>query len=387
MASTLTSVTDARTTAAAELTRARERTDAILAPLTDDELREQVSELQSPLVWDYAHIAYFEELWLLRRIGGLAPMRERHDDLYDAFRHARRERGSLPLLDPAAARAYATDVRQRVLELVERIEPNGDPLLDDAYVVGLVVQHELQHGETMLQTLALRDRAAGHAPDDEPLAGRGGTVALPYGPYAIGAVREPWAYDNERAPHRVVLGGVRIDRLPTINADYAMFVEEGGYDDPRLWSDGGWSWLQEEGAAAPLGWSLGTSGWMRARFGETRLLEPEAPVEHISFWEAEAYARWAGGRLPTEKEWEAAAPLLGGRGRVWEWTASAFLPYPGFSPFPYREYSEVFFGDDHRVLRGGSWATDPLVARTSFRNWDFPQRRQIFSGVRVAYDA
>lgn len=381
--------TSTRMTAIAELVRARRRTEALLEPLTDAELAEQVSPLQSPLVWDFAHIAYFEELWLLRRIGLSEPLHERHDDLYDAFRHARRERGSLPLLDPAAARRYATDVRERVLALLETLElDTGDPLLEGGFVVGLVVQHELQHGETMLQTLALRDRGSYHEPAAGPLrATRPGHVALEAGPYAIGAMAEPWAYDNERELHEVVLGPARIERLPVLNADYAIFVEEGGYDDRRLWSGAGWAWLEAAGAQAPLGWSLDRDGWTRTRFGEIELLEPDAPVEHVSFWEAEAFARYAGGRLPSEHEWEAAAPLLEGRGRVWEWTSSPFLPYPGFAPFPYREYSEVFFGDDHRVLRGGSWATDPLVARASFRNWDYPQRRQIFSGLRVAYDA
>ncbi len=368
---------------------ARARTKAILAPLSDDDLREQVSPLQSPLVWDFAHIAYFEELWLLRRIGSAAPLHARHDDLYDAFRHARRDRGRLPILHPAAARAYAAEVRERVLDELDTIDLDSpDPLLAGGFVVGLVVQHELQHGETMLQTLALRDRASGHAPESVALvASRPGTVALGAGPYAIGAIDEPWAYDNECASHQVALGPTRLDRLPVSNVDFGIFVETGGYADRRLWSDAGWAWLEDEGVRGPLGWSCSNaSGWTSTRFGETVLLEPEAPVEHVSFHEAEAYARFAGGRLPTEQEWEAAAPLLEGRGRVWEWTASALRPYPGFAAFPYKEYSEVFFGDDYRVLRGGSWAADPLVSRITFRNWDYPQRRQIFSGLRVAYD-
>ncbi len=379
-----------KTRIAAELERARSATDALLAPLADDELRRQVSPLQSPLVWDYAHIAYFEELWLLRRVAGATPLIEAHDDLYDAFRHARHERGELPILEPAAARAYASDVRGRVLDTLERVELDGDdPLRRDGFVFGMVLQHELQHRETMLQTLQLRDEPYPLPSSSEEAASSNGEASVPAGPVIVGTSTEPWAYDNERRAHELELRPFRIDSGPVTNARFLEFVDDGGYDDPRFWDTSGWAWRRNGGVALPLYWQRSGDGITRTRLGHHEPLPPHEPVRHVSWYEADAFARWAGARLPTEPEWEAAtrSGVLELTGAVWEWTASHFLPYPGFAAFPYAEYSEVFFGDEYRVLRGGSWATDPVVARTTFRNWDFPQRRQIFAGFRCARDA
>ena len=320
----------------AVLEHARKRTEALLEPLDDEQLTRQVSPLQSPLVWDLAHIGYFEELWLLRTgngdSGGL-------DDLYDSFAHERAKRGTLPILPPAEARAYVTNVREEVLERLSE-------LAQDDFLVGMVAQHELQHVETMSQTLAL----AGVAGTDAlPEVEAGGDVLVPGGPFTLGS-DEPWAYDNERPAHVVDLPPFRIDRALVTNAEYAQFAPP-----PSPGRD-------------------------------------NEPVQHVSWHQAEAYARWAGKRLPTEPEWEKAAKLLGdelehAHGAVWQWTSSVFDGYPGFRAFPYAEYSEVFFGKGYRVLRGGSWVTDPLVARPTFRNWDLPERRQIFSGIRCASDA
>jgi gamma-glutamyl hercynylcysteine S-oxide synthase len=335
------------------LEHARGRTEALLAPLSDEQLTRQVSPLQSPLAWDLAHIGHFEELWLLRRVGGRRPVSPKFDDLYDSFAHPRGERGRLPLLSPEAARAYVGAVRETVLGLLPELSFNGgDPLLERGFVVGMVAQHELQHAETMAQTLAL----AGLPEQGPPEIRASGEVTVPAGPFTLGS-REPWAYDNERPAHVVDLPPFRIDRALVTNGEYAAFVEDG--------------------AAAPPGWDPAA--------------RPHAPVQHVSFHEAEAYARWAGKRLPTEPEWEKAAKTVAGElehltGAVWQWTSSFFDGYPGFSAFPYAEYSEAFFGGDYRVLRGGSWSTDPLVARPTFRNWDLPERRQIFSGLRCARD-
>ena len=372
---------------AAELARAREATHRLLAPIPDDELVRQISPLQSPLVWDYAHIAYFEELWLLRRVCGDPPLHGHHDDLYNAFAHARGERADLPILAPAAARAYADTVRTRVLDRLDEVQLGPhDPLLDEGFVFGMVVQHELQHQETMLQTLSLGDfrydpPPRRPAPDLSP--GRPET-RIDTGVFLLGADDEPWAYDNERPRHERALDSYWIDRLPVSYGEFAAFVAE-GYGENAWWSDAGVAWRDAEGARGPLHVSDG----VRRRFGSTQDVPAHEPVQHVSWYEAEAYARWVGRRLPTEAEWEVAVRqgALAGVGSVWEWTSSPFEAYPGFRAFPYPEYSEVFFGPDHRVLRGASWATDPLVGRVSFRNWDFPQRRQIFSGFRCARDA
>jgi iron(II)-dependent oxidoreductase len=358
------------------LERARRRTEDLLEPLTDEQLTRQISPLQSPLVWDLAHIGHFEELWLLRRVGGRSAVSSEYDDLYDSFAHARGERGRLPILPPQAARGYVREVREAVLALLPELSlDDGDPLLERGFVVGMVVQHELQHAETMAQTLALAG-LPGPAPQGPPEVSASGEVTVPGGPFTLGSAY-PWAYDNERPAHLVKLPPFRIDRALVTNADYAAFVDAGGYRDRDVWSAQGWGWREAERADRPIFWD--------------RAALPHAPVQHVSFHEAEAYARWAGKRLPTEPEWEKAAKTVAGelehvRGGVWQWTSSSFDGYPGFSAFPYPEYSEAFFGDKYRVLRGGSWFTDPLVARSTFRNWDLPQRRQTFSGLRCACD-
>jgi gamma-glutamyl hercynylcysteine S-oxide synthase len=322
----------------------RRRTEARVAPLTDEQLARQYSPLQSPLVWDLAHIGYFEELWLLRAVVGRTPLRV-DDGLYDSFEHVRSERGDLQLLSPAATRDYLAEVREQVLALLPTLAfDHGDPLLENGFVVGMVAQHELQHVETMTQTLEL----AGFPTGTPPRVEASGEIRVEGGPFTLGST-DPWAYDNERPAHDVDLAPFWIDRALVTNAEFAKFAEHDFSD-------------------------------------------PDAPVEHVSFQDAEAYARWAGKRLPTEPEWEKAAKILGSelehaRGAVWQWTSSFFAGYPGFRAFPYPEYSEVFFGRDYRVLRGGSWTTDPLVARPTFRNWDLPERRQIFAGIRCASDA
>ena len=377
-----------RTAIAGTLERARSRTLSVLAPFSEEQLCVQVSSLQSPLVWDFAHIGHFEELWLLRTVGGGEPLHEEHDDVYDAFAHERSERGELPYLPPAAARAFVDDVRARSLRLLDHVPVNGDRLLAEGFVFGLVVQHELQHIETMAQTMQLGGLPA--QIDPPPVVRSSGEIALAGGRIVLGAgPDEPWAYDNERPAHEVELAPYRIDRALTTNADYLAFMNDGGYENRLVWSDEGWAWREAEQATAPLYWQRDGGKWLRTRFGVTEPVPADEPVMHVCFWEAEAFARSAGKRLPTEAEWECAArtgELEHATGAVWQWTSSPFEPYPGFQPFPYPEYSEVFFGDEYRILRGGSYLTDPLVARLSFRNWDYPQRRQIFSGIRCARD-
>ncbi|HEV7769856.1 MAG TPA: SUMF1/EgtB/PvdO family nonheme iron enzyme [Solirubrobacterales bacterium] len=360
---------------AERLSEARERTLDLIEPLDDEQLNTVYSPLLSPLAWDLGHIANFEELWLVQTIGDREPL---HGDLgrfYDAIENPRKSRGELPILRDAELRAYMGDVRERTLEVLEEVEigPDAeDRLLRDGFVYELLLAHELQHNETMLQLLQMVEGYepvhADLAPPVESVGPGSEMVAVERGGYEIGAGPAGFAYDNERPRHRVELAPFEIDLVPVTNAAYVEFVEATRTEPPLYWErDGG-------------------GGWVTDAMGARRKIDPGHPITHISWHQADAFARWAGKRLPSEHEWEAAHDLLDSVGRVWEWTSSDLLPYPGFEAFPYREYSEVFFGDEHKVLRGGSWATHPTVARSSFRNWDLPQRRQIFSGLRCVRD-
>jgi gamma-glutamyl hercynylcysteine S-oxide synthase len=426
-------IPDLKSALAEELHAARRRTLELLAPLPDKELIKQHSPLMSPLAWDLAHTGHFEELWLLRRIAGERESDGRFDRIYDAFESPRAERPELDLLSPAEARAYVADVRSRVLDVLARVDlDSGERLLRDAFVYRMIIQHEYQHQETILATLQLRDGSYpfDDAPDPSIEPARA-EVLVEGGAFVMGTDDEAWAYDNERHPHEVELPAFWIDTVPVSNAAFLEFIEAGGYADPGHWSEEGWAWRKESGVQHPQFWQL-NGEWTRLRFGRREPLPADEPVQHVCWFEADAYARWAGKRLPTEAEWEKAATWDAAEGKrrypwgdddpvpeqanlgqhrfrpaatgsfaegespwgcrqllgdVWEWTSSDFLPYPGFEAFPYREYSEVFFGSEYKVLRGGSWATHPLVARATFRNWDYPIRRQIFAGFRCARDA
>jgi iron(II)-dependent oxidoreductase len=374
---------------AAGLADARERTLGLVAGLGDDDLERVHSALMSPLVWDLGHIAAFEDLWLVHRHGGQPMLRPEMGDVYDAFETPRAQRGDLPFLRRAEALDYLAEVRGRVLEPLA-----GGRGIDDPTMHELVIRHELQHAETMLQTLQLA-RIPGHEPAVDlpaPAAYPGATglelVDVPGGPCEIGASAEGFAYDNERPRHVVELAAFRIGRTPVTNATWLTFAEGGGYERREWWSDEGWAWKEDQDITHPGGWTDDGREW---RLGRCEPIALHTPVVHISWFEADAFARSIGARLPTEFEWEKAATwdqrILTGVGDVWEWTAGRFDGYPGFRFHPYREYSEVFFGGDHRVLRGGSRATSRRVATATFRNWDHPQRRQIFSGLRIARDA
>jgi iron(II)-dependent oxidoreductase len=369
--------------ALAALDTVREQTLALVGHLNDDELRMVLSPIMSPLVWDLAHIAAYEDLWLAQRHGGLELSRPDLAEMYDAFETPRSVRGKIELLDPEQARTYLEDVRARSAQaLAER----G---VGDGTIYELVLRHELQHSETMRQTMALAGLLPAGEPPLERLAmnealasdvGRVGDtsadnwVHVPAGPFDMGARPDGFAYDNERPRHTVELPAFEIARRPVSNASWMSFSEGGGYERHEWWSDEGWAWKCLEDITQHPGVASG---------------HPDAPACHVSWFEAEAYAKASGARLPSEAEWEKAATrgLLSGVGYVWEWASSRFDGYPGFVAHPYREYSEVFFGGDYRVLRGGSWATSPRVGTVTFRNWDHPIRRQIFAGVRLAREA
>jgi iron(II)-dependent oxidoreductase len=361
--------------ALAALDDARAGTLTLVADISDGDLERVHSPIMSPLVWDIGHIAAYEDLWLANRHAGLELLRPDLAELYDAFETPRAVRGEIEALGPAAARDYLEAVRARTSEALMR---DG---LGDGTICEMVLRHELQHAETMRQTMAIAgllppaDLARRNKPLPEPANGGPRWIELPAGPFAIGSTEEGFAYDNERPRHTVEVAAFQIARRPVSNASWMRFSEGGGYERREWWSDEGWAWKQEYDIAHHPAIAAG---------------EPTAPACHVSWFEADAFARAHDARLPTEAEWEQAATseqeTLVGIGLVWEWTSSTFHGYPGFSPFPYREYSEVFFGEDYRVLRGGSWATHPRVASPTFRNWDLPVRRQIFAGVRLARD-
>jgi iron(II)-dependent oxidoreductase len=355
------------------LETARERTLALVGHLDDEQLQRVHSPLMSPLVWDLGHIAAYEDLWLAHRHGELELLRPQLADLYDAFETPRAIRGDIEALGPRDARAYLEAVRTRT---VETIAERG---VGDGVICEMVIRHELQHGETMRQTLAIagllsaEDAAAADCPlqaDAEDLQ----WLRVGAGSFEMGSGADGFAYDNERPRHSVQLGAFELAQRPASNAELLAFAADGGYERRELWSEQGWSWRcgQQPHALHPT----------------IAAGHPDAPACHLTWFEAEAFARASDARLPSEAEWEKAASdsQLGELGRVWEWTRTAFDGYPGFVAHPYREYSEVFFGEDYRVLRGGSWATDARVASPRFRNWDLPQRRQIFAGVRLARD-
>jgi gamma-glutamyl hercynylcysteine S-oxide synthase len=419
------------------LTEARARTLALVASVSNEDLERVHSPLMSPLVWDLGHIAAFEDLWLVHRYGGKPLLRDDLADVYDAFETPRADRGDLPFLGPAQAREYLDEVRARTIDVIEE-RGVGDGLVHE-----MVVRHEHQHNETMLQTVQLA-RLADYRIDARSPAQNGShrsrrrprtsltgleLVEIPAGECSIGAPAHGFAYDNERPVHRTGLRAYLIGRAPITNATYLTFVEGGGYERREWWSDEGWAWKEQYDITRPLAWTADCRcEW---RLGALEPLDPESPVVHVSWFEADAFARSQSARLPTEYEWEKAATwdqetqsprpypwgndppvpgvhanvdhlglgpappgdheqgaspygCLGMIGDVWEWTASDFTGYPGFTAFPYREYSEVFFGSTYKVLRGGSWASRARVVTPSFRNWDYPQRRQIFSGIRIA---
>jgi iron(II)-dependent oxidoreductase len=359
-----------------DLGAARERTLALVAALDEAQLERVHSPIMSPLVWDLAHIAAYEDLWLGHRHGGLQLLRPELATLYDAFETPRAVRGEIEALGPADARAYMAAVSARTAEVI------AERGVADGVLCEMVLRHELQHTETMRQTMAIAGLLSGAdtAAADAPLASEDpptGWLEVPTATFGMGAATESFAYDNERPRHTVELPAFAIARHPVSNQSWMSFSEGGGYERREWWSREGWAWKEEHDITHHPAVAKG---------------HPEAPVCHVSWFEADAFARAHDARLPTEAEWERAAtwtqrhpaPVLAGVGRVWEWTRSHFVGYPGFEPYPYREYSQVFFGGDYRVLRGGSWATHPRVASPSFRNWDLPQRRQIFAGVRLA---
>jgi iron(II)-dependent oxidoreductase len=392
-----------------------------------------------PVIWDLGHIAHFEQLWLVDNTRGEIRFSEM-PGIFNPFENPRSVRGGLELPSRADAIDLLATIRRNVLANLEVTSlENGSPLLRDGFVYSMVLQHEYQHDETILQTMQLKQGAPYAAPRAMPLPEPsfdiepGSTVRFQGGRVIIGTNDRTEAYDNERPAHEVEVAPFEIDVTPVTREDYLAFMDDGGYRRRELWSKAGWTWLHDAKVEAPKYWFRENDEWRVRTMDRVGPAAARVPVCHVCWFEADAYARWAGRRLPTEIEWEVAVswdPVAGVKrkypwgdtepgpmhanldqlsfdvatvgayplnvspigchgmiGDVWEWTASDFDGWPGFEAWPYPEYSEAFFGNEYKVLRGGSWATHCGAVRNTFRNWDYPIRRQIFSGFRCARDA
>jgi iron(II)-dependent oxidoreductase len=409
---------------------ARRRTLELIADLDDSQLLGPSLAIVNPLLWEIGHVAWFQERWVLRHTNRRPPLRADADALYDSAAVAHDTRWDLRLPPRAQTLRYMVDVQDHVLERLSR-----RPTPEEVYFTLLTIFHEDMHTEAFTytrQTLsypAPQLYGAHAAPNIEGNAQWSGDVAVTGGSFLPGANRdEAFVFDNEKWAHPVELKPFAIARAPVTQAEFAEFVEDGGYHRPELWEAAGWTWRERLGTEHPVYWRRNGTSWQRRDFDRWVPMETYRPVIHISWYEADAYCRWAGRRLPSEAEWEAAAswPADGGPkrrfpwgpesptreqanldgfalgcagvaahaagdsscgcrqliGNVWEWTASDFLPYPGFVPDPYKEYSAPWFGD-HKVLRGGCWATRARLLRNTWRNFYRPDRRDVFAGFRT----
>lgn len=392
------------------LQQCRSRTLDLFSGIDSETLSCQAHADFSPVGWHLGHIAYTEAYWILERCAGLPPKFPQYHQLFDADGLPKSERQHLPPLEEI--RDYVDAVRTEILTYLETA-----PLEKQERLWQWLIQHESQHSETITLILQLQRASAAELyhpttnKQSSPLSTE--MVKIPAGEFYMGS--NEGAQDNERPAHRIHLDTYWIDRYPVTCEQYREFIAAGGYQNRRWWSEEGWQWLQSHPVAQPLYW-WNSPDW------------DQHPVCGVSWYEAQAYARFVGKRLPTEAEWEKAASwdkaagckhsypwgevppsaktcnhdtLVGHTtpanaypagqsaygcydmlGNVWEWTASWFDGYEGFQRYPYRGYSQVYFDNQHRVLRGGSWATRPWALRASWRNWYYPSVRQILAGFR-----
>jgi len=439
-----------------QLHEARARLLDLVEDLDDQQMIGPRLAIVNPLRWEIAHVAFFQEFWLLRHLLGFDAIRPAPhldpDKLYDSARVAHDTRWDLPLPSKPETIAYTRRILDRVVE--ETLRNEGRESRDaggyeEAYFLELSLLHEDMHNEAITytrQTLGFSRPALRHNGSPANIPAEAGTMnaslgdaQIPGGKFLLGSRDDSgFVFDNEQWAHEVEVRPFSISRAALTQAEFAEFVNDAGYHRREWWGDEGWSWRERVNAEHPVYWrSAGEDKWERRVFDQLIPLEPDLPVIHVNWYEAEAYCRWAKRRLPTEAEWEMAAscePAMGGRivaerkrrypwgdepptperaildwqaltpggcapvnacpagdssfgvrqmiGNVWEWTATDFAPYPGFEPGPYKEYSAPWFGD-HKVLRGGCWATRSRLIRNNYRNFYKPDRRDVWAGLRT----
>ncbi len=431
------------------LREARRRTLALVADLNQDQMIGARLDIVNPLLWEIGHVAWFQEYWALRHLHGRKPILANSDALYDSAKVPHETRWDLPLPSKAGTFAYMQNVLDEVMNLCES-ENDSSRFEGAAYFLSLVLLHEDMHDEAITytrQTLGYSkpkfadDRETKPSPEqtnqikDEPSPETLGDAMIPGGRFVLGSAPDrPFVFDNEMGAHEVEVEPFAISRTALTNAEFAAFVEDRGYERREHWIREGWLWRQRVSAQHPVYWLRDGSRWFCREFDEVVSLNERLPVLHVNWYEADAYCRWAGRRLPTEAEWEMAAgagPAANGRdisdskrrfpwgdeipiperanldwramgcvdvrllpagdsafgcrqmiGNVWEWTASDFGVYPGFVPGPYKEYSAPWFGD-HKVLRGGCWATRSRLIHNAYRNFYPPDRRDVWAGFRT----
>lgn len=420
---------------ASQLYQARTRTLRLTDGLSSEQLMGLKLDIVNPVLWEIGHVGWFHEYWTLRHSHGRAPLIERADDLWNSSTVAHDTRWDLDLPDRDATFAYLAGVLEQQRDQLARADL-PEPAL---YFYELAIRHEDMHVEALTY---MRETLAYPQPQglgDRPSTRAGslpGDAEVPGGTWRLGATRkEGFVFDNEKWAHEVELSPFRIARAPVTNCEFAAFVEAGGYRVREFWSDAGWTWRQHQAAERPIYWQPKSDGvWRWRRYDRTEVLAADAPVVFVNWHEAEAWCRWAGRRLPTEAEWEAAAigePSADGKrlsgvkrrwpwggaaptprhanldfvfeapldvaacpegdsafgcrqmaGNVWEWTATDFAPFPGFAADPYEDYSKPWFGS-RKVLRGGGWATSVRIGRATYRNFFPPDRNDIFAGFRT----